>query len=368
MTFSLKPEIVSVENLCVFFSEWHVGKGDLILTNEYVLKPALNGGDVPCDVLYQERYGTGEPSDKMVDSLLSAMGDQSYDRVIAIGGGTVIDIAKLLVFGSGVRCADIFEQSAALIRKSKLLILPSTCGTGSEVTGISIIEFVDKKTKLGLSLPTLFADQAVLVPPLLATLPYDVFATSSIDALIHAVESYVSPKATEFSRAFGARAIELILKGYRKLEKTGRREVPQNTEDFLVASTLAGAALGNSGCAAVHALSYPIGGGYHVPHGKANYMVFSAVFDAYRAKDADLSAVEEIISRALGCRPAEAWAELFALLAMVLDCPNLTSVGVKEAVCGEMAESVIKNQQRLLANNPVALSQEEIYGIYKQCL
>lgn len=159
-----------------------------------------------------------EPSDEMVNVMLTQIKGKQYNRIIAIGGGTVIDIAKLFVFGSEHSCEEIFAKSKTLPRKSKLLLLPTTCGTGSEVTNISIVNFIQKDTKIGLAEPALYADEAILIPELLATMPYQVFTHASIDALIHAMESYVSPKTNVFTRALGRSAIEQILAGYQKLE------------------------------------------------------------------------------------------------------------------------------------------------------
>jgi 4-hydroxybutyrate dehydrogenase len=304
----------------------------------------------------------------MVDAMLKASRSFVFNRIIAIGGGTVIDIAKLFVFGSDMLCEEIFEKGTALPRKRTLVIIPTTCGTGSEVTGISIIEFKKKNTKLGLAVPALFADEAVLIPSLLETLPHEVFATSSIDALIHAVESYVSPKATVFTRAMGRSAIETILSGYQEIAKTGKRVLPKNMSGFLFASAMAGIAFGNAGCAAVHALSYPVGGNYHVPHGKANYMLFEKVFEAYRKKGADLSALENILISFFGCSAEKVWSELFVLIGRIYDNQSLGTLGADEAKCADMASVVVKTQQRLLANNPITLSENDILEIYRSCL
>lgn len=363
MNFSVKPAISDCGSLSDFFARWDVGAGDLMITNEFVI--AGQCSSLPCDVLYQEHYGKGEPSDEMVDAMLSETGGKDYRRIIAVGGGTIIDIAKLFVFGERLDCEAIFAGGANLPRKRKLIIIPTTCGTGSEVTGISIVEFKQKQTKLGLAVPALFADEAVLIASLLKTLPYEVFAASSIDALIHAVESYVSPKANPFTRAMGRNAIELLLRGY--LGMSGRR-LPEDLSTFLTASTMAGIAFGNAGCAAVHALSYPIGGNYHIPHGKANYMVFAKVIAAYQRKNAGLSPLESVLSDILNCKQEDCWSVMFGILDQVLDCQPLSELGVDEAKCGEMAQSVVQNQQRLLGNNPVELTCEEIKQIYIECM
>ena len=369
MSFIVKPSLSDCESLLSFFDQWKVGARDLIITNRYVLEPQLDGQDTPCDCLYQEEYGRGEPSDEMIDAMLNAIQGKQYDRIIAIGGGTVIDISKLFVFGNGLSCEEIFEKGAVLPRKRGLILIPTTCGTGSEVTGISIAEFKKRHTKIGLAVPALYADEAVLIPSLLNTLPYEVFATSSIDALIHAVESYVSPKANTFTRAMGRSAIELILKGYQEIAMSQKQHLPQNMSAFLTASTMAGIAFSNAGCAAVHALSYPIGGEYHISHGKANYMVFAKVFEKYRELKADLSPLEDVLKDIFQLRSRqEVWVPFFSLLDHILTRLPLGELGVDEAKCAEMAASVIQNQQRLLQNNPVELSEETIKQIYMRCI
>jgi 4-hydroxybutyrate dehydrogenase len=148
----------------------------------------------------------------------------------------------------------------------------------------------------------------------------------------------------------------------------GERKLPGDMKDFLFASTLAGIAFGNAGCAAVHALSYPIGGSYHVPHGKANYMVFEKVFRGYKDKKADLSEVESVLSGVLGCPVEKAWTELFVLIGKIYDNQTLGTLGADESKCAEMSKTVIETQQRLLTNNPIQLSEKEICGIYCSCL
>jgi len=370
MPFSINTKLSDSPSLAEFLTNWNVGSSDLIVTNEYLLNPQLNGQKAPCDVLFQEHFGSGEPTDQIVDKMLSAIDGKPYERIIAIGGGTVIDIAKLFVFGDGMTCEKIFAEGTQLPRKRKLIVIPTTCGTGSEMTMISIVYFAQKGTKMGLAVPALFADEAVLIPNMLRTLPYEVFAACSIDALIHSVESYVSPKATPFSRAMGRDSVERIVRGYMALFAGGVRKLPDNEgmNSILAASVMGGIAFGNAGVGAVHALSYPIGGTYHVPHGKANYMMFKAVFSAYKKYGADLSALEEVLSDTLECVRGEVWDKLFGLIDFILPRQPISQLGIDEAKCKEMAASVIQNQQRLLVNNPIPLNVEQIAEIYMKCM
>lgn len=365
MEFQVRPHISDCDSLEEFFRRWQVDGSDLLITESYTLKE----GQAPCDCLFKDRYGASEPTDEIVDAMLRQAQSRDYRRIIAIGGGAVMDVAKLFVFGRGLTCEEIFENGALLPRRSGLILVPTTCGTGSEVTSISIVEFIKKQTKIGLSVPAMFADEAVLIPSLLKTLPYQVFAASSIDALIHSVESYLSPKANPFTRSLGRGAMEMILNGYKQLVSAGERRVPQDLHDYLISSTMAGVSFGNAGCAAVHALSYPIGGEYHVPHGKANFAVFEQVVRAYRELGADLKGLENVLRGIFPCGPQEdVWVPFFALLNQVLERIPLSDLNIDDRKCRQMAESVLANQQRLLGNNPVALSREMIETIYRRCL
>ena len=127
----------------------------------------------------------------------------------------------------------------------------------------------------------------MLIPQLLDSLPYYVFATSSLDALIHAVEASLSPRANDFTLMTAQRAITLIVSGYQAVVRGGEDARRALHGEFLLASNYAGIALSVSGAGAVHAMSYPIGGDYHVPHGESNYALFTAVLERYHAMAPD---------------------------------------------------------------------------------
>ena len=131
----------------------------------------------------------GEPTDVMAEAILRDAAATGCNRVMAIGGGTVIDIAKVLAVGGGESIDELYGMAPELPKRRELVLIPTTCGTGSEVTNISILNRTRLGTKMGLVGPAMYADAAVLIPQLLEGLPFGVFATSSIDALVHAVES-----------------------------------------------------------------------------------------------------------------------------------------------------------------------------------
>ena len=370
MKFYLKPVITDCADLETFFEQWQIGEKDLLITNRYILVGVYNKEPYPCNVLFQEEYGTGEPNSEMIDAMFEAAEKYSYDRVIAMGGGTVIDCANLFVFGGKIRCNDIAERGLELTHERKLIVIPTTCGTGSEVSCVSVVEFKEKKAKLNLRYPAIYTDEVVLIPQVLKNLPFEVFACSSIDALIHAVESYIAPIASVFSRAMGRCAIEKILGGYQKLTGKPYGTMPDDDDlrDFSVAATLAGIAFENGRCGPVHALSSPISFRYHFSHGKANYAVFKGVFDAYKKKNSDISAVLEVIAPVLDCSKEEALDRMFDLIAAVYPNIEKGSLGATQELCRSMAKTVLETQTFLVNNGPVKFTEDEITNIFMDSL
>ena len=296
--FVCKPTIHMFPTCKDFLAGFDIGEEDLVLSNAYIFKPFFDGLDCRAKALFLEDYGQGEPSDTMVDALLAAASRYDFRRIIAIGGGSVIDVAKVLaVAPAGSDTSAVFDCKE-LKQEKELIILPTTCGTGSEVTNISIINRTCLGIKVGLVHDSLYARHAVLVPELLEKLPYPVFATSSLDALVHAVESYLSTAASPFTRMFSAKAIRLILAGYTDVALTGRDSLRPRLGDFLLASTYAGLAFGTAGCATVHAMSYPLGSTFHIPHGESNYAVFAGVLRHYEQQQVPgLADLQELLPR-----------------------------------------------------------------------
>lgn len=365
--FEINPR-VEMFSTCKEFSEsYEIGAEDLIITNEYIFQPMFGSLHLDCEVIYQERFGSGEPSDDMAEAIYHSM-KRTPKRVIAIGGGTVLDIAKLFALKHVSPILDLYDGKLPLEKDKELILVPTTCGTGSEMTNIAILALNSRGTKKGLAAKELFADSAVLIPELLNSLPFHFFATSSIDALIHAIESNLSPKANEYTDLFACRAIEMILRGYMEIREKGNDARVPLLQDFLIASNYAGIAFGNAGCAAVHALSYPLGAAYHVAHGEANYAIFTGVIKNYleiknTGKIADLS---RLLSHILCCPAEHTFEELDALLGGLIPKKALHEYGMTEDEIETFTDSVLENQQRLLANNFVPLDRDRIRKIYRE--
>ena len=365
-SFSVHPVVEQYDTFAGYAEAHPLGEEVLILTNEFIYEPFLKASAGKSHVLFQERYGKGEPNDEMIDAIRADM-PAGITTILAVGGGTVIDIAKLMVFGGEFTVDEFYRGLVKAEKVRELVAVPTTCGTGSEMTNVAVTALLKQNTKKGLALDSMYPDRAVLIPELVSTLPYKFFATSSIDAMIHAVESYVSPKANCFTEMFSKHALEKILGGYRYMQKAGNEAWSDRAEDFLVGSNYAGIAFGNAGVGAVHALSYPLGGMYHIPHGESNMLMFSEVFRTYKAKQPEgkIELLEQMLGEILEVPAADALAELDALLNHVLHCGKLHEYGVKEEDLPVFAKSVIEGQQRLLNNNYTPLSYEDMMAIYR---
>lgn len=367
----IRPTIHKFDTAKEFAESFAIGEGDLVLTNQYIYEPYFGSMNLGCDVIYQEKYGSGEPSDEMAEAIyhdIYADGKAAPKRIIAIGGGTIIDLAKLYALKQTTPILDLYDGKIPVEKDKELILVPTTCGTGSEVTNISILALKSRGTKKGLANDAMYADAAVLVPQLLEGLPDYVFATSSIDALIHAIESSLSPKGNVYTRMFGYKAIEMILNGYKVIRDEGMEARKPLLSDFMIASNYAGIAFGNAGCAAVHALSYPLGATYHVAHGESNYAMFTGVMKNYMElkTDGEIAKLNRFLADILECPVRYVYEELEKLLNVLIPKKALHEYGVTEEELSEFADSVMENQGRLMANNFVELDRERVYKIYRE--
>lgn len=368
--FGIVPKIIQFETTKEFVKEFKIGRRDLIFTSRSIYDKYLVDCTSGAAVIFCRNYGVGEPSDEMVEKINQDIKGIEYDRVFAIGGGTIIDVAKLIALKQFSPVLDIFDGKIEIKKCKKLIFVPTTCGTGSEVTNISILELKSRHTKMGLAVDALYGDYAVLVPELLSTLPMKFFATSSIDALIHAIESYTSPNADSFTQLFSKQAMKLILTGYQEIVQKGDEIRITRMGDFLTASTYAGIAFGNAGCAAVHAMSYPLGAAYHVPHGEANYAIFTQVYKTYQKLKPEgcIQELNEFLGEILGCDPSEVYDVIEKLLNKILPKKALYEYGMTIEDIEEFTETVMTKQSRLMKNNYVEFSREIVKKIYMELM
>ncbi len=367
--FKININLMEYDTFAEFAKEMELGPRDLALTDQRVYTRIIEPLNLGIQPVFRTKYGKGEPTDIMVDAMLEDFSKMDYDRLIAIGGGAIIDIAKAIaVAEKGEGLDDLYDRVDSLKQVHPLTIIPTTCGTGSEVTKIGVFNRTRLGTKMGLASPALYPENAVLIAELLDTVPYQVYATSSIDAMVHAVESYLSPNRCSASALFSEAALKLVVKSWMKATENGNPEDWKLYKaDFLRASNWAGIGFGYGGCAAVHATSYPVGGVYHVPHGQSNQMMFAPVMRKYKEIQpvGRINDLEAVLADCFGCEPEKALEELYALMDKVLVSDPLHEHGVKEEDLPVFAKNVLETQQRLLKNNYIPLTEEQILEIYK---
>lgn len=369
-------DIRQFDDFAAFAGAFGLTARDLIFTGGRTYRRFIEPLGLPCACLLREDFGTGEPTDGAVNAMLAARDalqeklSGGIGRIVAVGGGSVMDMAKVLsVAPYGTRDVnELYPDMANLLCRHELIALPTTCGTGSEVTNISVIFRTALGTKHGLVGDALYPAHAVLVPSLMDGIPWQVFASSAIDALIHAVESFLSPLATEVTEAFSLEAIREILGGFALLAEN-RDALPGLYGRFLRASAVAGLAFGQAGCGPVHALAFALGGRYHVPHGESCYQYFLPVLRYYRAGRPDggkLRQLEAVLLDVLGGQ--DGLEALASLLEKILPRRPMSAYGAVEADAAEFARSTIDNQQRLLARAYVPLDEKAALAIEEQCL
>ncbi len=368
MKFALHPQLHGHETFAGFADAHAVSARDLIFTQRILHETFMQGS--PAQVLFYDDFCDGEPTDIAVDRMLDAVRELEFDRLIAIGGGSILDSAKVLALDSDADVAGLFAAGVQPGRKVGLILIPTTCGTGCEVTCVSVFDFPSIGSKIGKAFDTGFADHAVLIDEFLSKIPYHVFATSSADALVHAMEIYLAPKANPYTDMFCMAAIRSILQGYMRIVRQGRDVIQQDARLYLTASNMAGIALANVLAGGVHAIAMHFGSAHHVPHGEATRLFLPSVFKIYFRKQPDgkIADIAQVIAEVLdlpqdGTNPFDT---LDALLAQVVPTKRLRDYGMAETDADRYAAKVIETQQRLLVNNYVALSNADIVNEWRR--
>lgn len=311
-----------------------------------------------------------EPEYHAVEDVVAKFNACNADFIIALGGGSVMDVAKLasvLVDGS-YSVVDLLKTPSLAVKSISTLMIPTTCGTGSEATCNAIVLVPEDEMKVGIVSDAMIADYVVLDPETIRNLPRRIAASTALDALCHAIECYTGNKANPFSDTFSLKALELM---FSSMEKAVMSDDMNAKEDMLLASFLAGAAITSSGTTAIHALSYPLGGRFHIPHGIGNAMLLAPVirFNAPSCMERlaaigarffpeDGSGVEGRVSRLVG------WLEH---VVESFDIPSLSDFGVSEDDLRSLAEDGLA-VHRLMDNNPRQMNIDEAVSIYEEAL
>jgi alcohol dehydrogenase len=299
--------------------------------------------------------------------------ESGADLVVGIGGGSSLDIAKVasILATNSDPVSSFFGVDMVPKPGLTTILVPTTAGTGSEVTPIAILSDYDEKLKKGIVSPYLFPAVALLDAELTVGLPASVTAATGMDALIHAVEAYTSRNATPFTDMLALEAIRQIFRHIRTAFANGSNLEARG--GMLEGSLLAGMAFANAGVTAVHAFAYPIGAEFHIPHGIANSIMLAAVMEfnmlGNLSKFAHMAGLFGENTRGLSERQAaQAAVQGLRTLAGDLKIPgSLAEFGVKDEHIPALAQGVMK-VTRLLANNPRELTLEDAEEIYRRVL
>lgn len=372
--FCVKAAVHYYDSLHEFSAAFNLRDTDLILTESVIYDTLLQPLQLPCNVILKDTYSREEPNEETVDAILKDMGNMHVERVIAIGGGSVIDIAKVICVKDAYPIRRVMNHEVPAVHDKTLIVLPSTCGTGSEVTYGGIITMKDTGFKTAIMDSTLVSAHAVLVPELLDNLPYPVFAYCSVDALAHSMEAYVSAtRGNEFARAVGARSVKILTEGYAELAVHGKEKKRELQKSFIMASCLGGMAVNNGGAGPIHALAYPLGEVYHMSHGESIYQFLPEVFCFYEQTKGGklLQELGEILKQSLqkaGISCESPFEGLGVLLNQVQPRRPLSACGMKEEDIKPFTENIFQAKQRLLAASYSTFTKEDAERIYRSRL
>lgn len=313
-----------------------------------------------------------DPPEAVVLDAIEAARRHEADLVIGFGGGSSMDVAKLVAVVAGSRQAigEMYGIGKVKSQRLPLVQVPTTAGTGSEVTNIAIVT-TGATTKSGIVAPQLYADLAILDAALTLGLPPTVTAATGIDAMVHAIEAYTSRhKKNPLSDALAREALSLLSRNLlRACEQGSDIEVRQA---MLLGACLAGQAFSNAPVAAVHALAYPIGGIFHVPHGLSNSLVLPQVlrFNLPQASRLYAELAGIVVPHASGSEEARVEALIVATQQMAKMTgieTRLRQVGITEAHLERLADEAML-QTRLLGNNPREVTRADARAIYAAAL
>lgn len=288
--------------------------------------------------------------------------EDDLDGVVALGGGSVLDAAKAaaMLATNELKVTQYEGKNRYAARPKPMVAIPTTCGTGSEVTWVSVLTHEPTRSKISIKGDSMFPDQALVDAELLSTLPGELVASTGLDALTHAVECVTCQAANAISDALAHQAVTLI---FRYLERAVAdiEHDDEAREAMARASTLAGMAFGNADVAAVHCLSEALGGLYDVPHGLTNAVLLAPVMRYHqRVATPALAALDRAVFPDAASRDgdesdrAEHFLEALEELCRKVGIPGFDALGVREEDHERLAEAAVRNGSN--RSNPQPMS------------
>jgi alcohol dehydrogenase class IV len=311
-----------------------------------------------------------EPPMSTIEEIVRIVENGGYDIIVGFGGGSPIDVAKAAAVlpHTGDTVYDYVGIDQVKKKGLPIIAIPTTAGTGSECTAIAIFANEKLNVKQGLVSPFLMPNVALIDPELTVSCPPNVTAASGMDALIHNIEAYISVNATMHTDSLAYEGIKLISQSIRTAVFDGSNMWAR--DNMAMGSMMGGIAFGNAGVGAVHALSYPIGGMFHVPHGVANTMVLPWAMDfnklaCLRWMRQVGEAMGENMEGLSDREAADVTVDALRLLADDLNVPQyLSDVDIPESAIPDLVEGAM-TQARLWNNNPRKYTREDMEQVYR---
>jgi alcohol dehydrogenase class IV len=373
-TKSIVSEIGAVARIAEICSQLDISK-PMIITDQGIVNVGLMQ---PLDTAFNQAGNAyfcfdqvvADPPEHIVVAAVAYAKKVAADGIIGFGGGSSLDTAKLvaLLANSDEQLADIYGVDTVRGQRLPLILIPTTAGTGSEVTPIAIVTTGDT-TKAGVVSSVLLPDVALLDASLTLGLPSHVTAATGIDAMVHAIEAYTSAiKKNPYSDLLAKQALTLLSSNI--VEATFNGSNVEARQAMLLGACLAGQAFANAPVAAVHALAYPLGGHFHIPHGLSNALVLIQVMNFNLSHCADLYAElapsfsDSISLNGNDEEVSQALISYLASLIKQLKLPvNLAEMGIDKSDINILAQDAML-QTRLLVNNPKSVTIEDVLNIY----
>lgn len=364
------------ENLAKIIQE-RGGKSVLIITDPGVLSaglldkviPQFKELGVPVQIFSDVQ---ADPPVSVIEEAVKVSQECMADYIVGFGGGSSMDVAKLvaLLAPGKEKLSEVYGVGIAKGPRLPLILVPTTAGTGSEVTTISIVT-VSESEKKGVVSPQLLPDLALLDAELTLGLPSHVTAATGIDAMVHAIEAFTTKRLKNpVSDCLAKEALRLLAGNLHKAVKSGNDIVAR--ENMLLGACLAGMAFTNAPVAGVHALAYPIGARFHVPHGLSNSLMLVPVMrfnlDIAHVMYAELGEIIKPGLQGSTIERATQLVEYLGGLAGQLDLPvRLVDVGITSQDIDQLASDAML-QTRLLINSPREITLSDAAALYREAL
>jgi alcohol dehydrogenase class IV len=315
-----------------------------------------------------------EPSYTEAQAVVDHFKALNSDFIIGVGGGSVMDIAKLasVLSTDDYTVKDLLEDPLLAKKQVTSLMIPTTAGTGSEATPNSIVGVPEKNLKVGIVNGELIADHVILDSNMIKNLPKPIAAATGVDALAHAIECFTSKKASPISDTFALEALDLIMNNI--IEACTNPDALEAKSNMLLGSFYGGVAITSSGTTAVHALSYPLGGKYHIAHGVSNAILLTPVmkFNEPAIRDLLAKAYDRVVkekNEELNVNEKSNYIiDLLENIVKTLEIPtSLKAFNVPEEDLEELVEAGME-VQRLLVNNMREITPEDARKIYLEIM